>query len=80
MSLRNSLKQSIDSTQEKCCTVALPRGCNSATNDQKLATAPAASNATETLEASNINVVHATSNATTVQQALKNHATNDKSS
>lgn len=78
MSLRNALKQSINDTQEKCCTVALPRGRNNATNDLKQTTVPASDNATQTPKASNINVPLATSNATTAQQALKRHATNEK--
>lgn len=78
MSIRNALKQSINDTQEKCCTVALPRERNNATNDLKQATMPATNHATQSPKASNFNVFDATSNATTVQQALKRHATNGK--
>ncbi len=76
MSLRNSLKEAIDSTQEKCCAVALPRGCNNATNDEKEATTQATISSTTPLESSTINHSHATPHATNVQQALKMHATN----
>ncbi len=76
MSLRNSLKQAIANHEEKCCTVAPPRECNRATNHIKTATDHTTSCATVTPKASNINASTATQYATTVQQALKKHATN----
>lgn len=75
MSLRNSLRQAVTNSQEKCCTVAVPRVCNNATSPIKTATAHATSNATTTPKASNIETIDTIRHATTVQQALKKHAT-----
>ncbi len=75
MSLRNSLRQSVTSFPEKCCTVAGYRGCNNATNQLETATAYATTHATTPMKPSNDGVIGATPHATTVQQALKNRAT-----
>jgi len=75
MSLRNSLRQSVTSLPEKCCTVAGYRGCNNATNQPETATAYATTHATTPMKPSNDGVIGATPHATTLQQALKNRAT-----
>ncbi len=75
MSLRNSLRQSVTSFPEKCCTVAGYRGCNNATNQPETATAYATTHATTPMKSNNDGVIGATLHATTLQQALKNRAT-----
>lgn len=75
MSLRNSLRQSVTSLPEKCCTVAGYRGCNNATNQPETATAYATTHATTPMKSSNDGVIGATTHATTLQQALKSRAT-----
>jgi len=75
MSLRYSLRQSVTSFPEKCCTVAGYRGCNNATNQLETATAYATTHATTPMKSNNDGVIGATLHATTLQQALKNRAT-----
>ena len=75
MSLRNSLRQSVKSFPEKCCTVAGYRGCNNATNQSETATAYATIHATTPMKSSNDVGIGATTHATILQQALKNRAT-----
>lgn len=75
MSLRESLRQSVTSFPEKCCTVAGHRECNNATNQSTTATTQATTHATTPMESSNNGVIGATPHATTLQQALKNRAT-----
>ncbi len=75
MSLRNSLRQSVTSFPEKCCTVAGYRGCNNATNQPETATAYATTHATTPMKPSNDGAIGATLYATTLQQALKSRAT-----
>ena len=75
MSLRNSLRQSVTSLPEKCCTVAGYRGRNNATNQLETATTYATTHATTLMKPSNDGVIGATPHATTLQQALKNRAT-----
>ncbi len=75
MSLRNSLRQSVTSFPEKCCTVAGYRGCNNATNQPETATAYATTHATTPMKPSNDEGLGATLHATTLQQALKSRAT-----
>ncbi len=75
MSLRNSLRQSVTSFPEKCCTVAGYRGCNNATNQPETATAYATTHATTPMKPSNDGAIGATLHATTLQQALKSRAT-----
>ncbi len=75
MSLRYSLRQSVTSLPEKCCTVAGYRGCNNATNQPETATAYATTHATTPMKSNNDGVIGATLHATALQQALKNRAT-----
>lgn len=75
MSLRDALRQSVASVQEKCCAVAVPRGCNNATNRVKTATLHATTHAASPPKPSNGATVDATNHATSLQQTLKNRAT-----
>ena len=75
MSLRNSLRQSVTSLPEECCTVAGYKGRNNATKQPETATAYATTHATTPMKSSNDVGIGATLHATTLQQALKNRAT-----
>jgi len=76
MSLRNSLRQSVTSFPEKCCTVAGYRGCNNATKQLETATAYATIHAAAPMKSSNDVGIGATTHATSPEKPCNNCATN----
>lgn len=76
MSLRDALRLSIIKPEEKCCTVAGYKGSNNATNHGVAETPYATSHATTSTQPNDHVAPDATARATSLQQALKNRATN----